>query len=120
MTEPKWLWTARDQRLFLEALAESGDPAAAATKAGQSLETAHRMRDRSPEFDAGWHRALGIAWEQVEMRLLAKLLKSDAETIDTKVALAMLQRRAGAGRGLMAVDPMRVTALRNEIRARAQ
>lgn len=119
MTEPNWVWPARDQRLFLESLLATGDPGDAAATVGRSIETAYRMRERAPEFAAAWLRVLGIAWEQVEMRVLASLLHGKPETIDAKLALAVLQRRPPATRGTAGIDPARVSQLRGEIRALA-
>lgn len=134
MTNPSWQWLHRDRRAFLANLAKTGDPAAAAELVGRSLPEAYRLREEVAGFAAGWARALEIAWDQVETRVLAGLLagppkataakSSDvpATLIDSRVALAVLQRREPA-KSVRAVAPRvdsaRVAALRNEIRALA-
>ncbi len=125
----KWRWLQRDRRIFVDVLAETGDPALAAVAVGRSISEAYQLRDSVAEFAAEWQRALGIAWERVEMRVLAGLLaaggKDDdkpTKLIDSRMALAVLQRReapkmvrGGSGR----TDSGPVTRLRDEIKALA-
>lgn len=112
-------WRATDRQQFLSHLTKTGNPSLAATAVGRTLAEAYDMRDRCPALANGWRRALGIAWEQVEMRLLATLLDGDGE-IDPKVALEMLKRRAPvpARRGVT-LDAIKVARVRDEIRALA-
>ncbi len=113
-------WQARDRRRFIATLAETGNPAVAAEAIGQTLSAAYAMRERSPVLAAEWRQALGVAWEQVEMRLLATLLEGDAADIDPKMALEMLKRRPAApARPLLTLDPAKVAKVRDEIRALA-
>ena len=86
-------WRAEERRRFVDVLVETGNPAVAAAAIGQSLASAYAMRDRSAAFAGQWQRALGVAWEQVENRVLANLLDGAAAGIDAKVALEMLKRR---------------------------
>ncbi len=100
---------------FLDALAGCGDPALVAAQRKLSLCALYRLRAEDGEFAARWDAAIAIAWEQVENRLLARLLASDdvpaAETpakagkaggaggvgaIDTRLALAILGPRLAA------------------------
>ena len=117
----KWQWRASDRRRFIAVLAETGNPATAAAAIGQTLAAAYRMRDRWPELAQEWRHALGIAWEQVEMRVLATLLDGD---IDARVALEMLKRRtpAPAPRPLtttVTIDAAKIARVRSDIKALA-
>jgi hypothetical protein len=113
-------WLVKDRQMFIEVLTETGNPATAAAAIGQSLAAAYAMRDRSPALADDWRRALGIAWEQVEMRLLSTLLDDGRGAIDPKVALEMLKRRPQpALRTLVTVDAKKIAAIRNEIKALA-
>lgn len=109
-------WRVRDREKFIRMLTETGNPATAAAAIGQTLAGAYAMRDRSPALADEWRRALGIAWEQVEMRMLAMLLEGD---IDPKVALEMLKRRPPPARATVTIDAATVARVRNEIRALA-
>ena len=140
MTMPNWQWQLRHRRAFISCLAETGDPAAAAAAVGRPTDQAYRLRHTDMAFAAEWERAIAIAWEQVEARVLVGLLKAAAVTaedttgklIDHRMALALLQRRdapqragagAGAGSGGRAAarrpDALGVERLRAEIRALA-
>lgn len=113
-------WNIRDRQRFIEVLIETGNPALAATAVGQSLAAAYALRDRWPEFADDWRRALGIAWEQVEMRMLSTLLDGSAGDIDPKVALEMLKRRPAApGRAAVMIDAAKIARVRSEIKALA-
>ncbi|MBC7522039.1 MAG: hypothetical protein H7268_13225 [Sandarakinorhabdus sp.] len=113
-------WLVKDRQMFIEVLTETGNPATAAAAIGQSLAAAYAMRDRSPALADDWRRALGIAWEQVEMRLLSTLLDDGRGAIDSKVALEMLKRRPQPPvRALVTVDATKIAAIRNEIKALA-
>ena len=114
-------WPVRDRQRFIATLIETGNPDVAADAIGQTLANAYQMRDRCPVLEAEWCQALGIAWEQVEMRLLASLLEGRANTIDSKTALEMLKRRTPAPiRPMVTIDAARITKIRNEIRALAR
>lgn len=128
MTVPNWHWLKRERRAFCAKLAETGDPGLAARSVGHDIGEAYRMRDAIPQFAGEWQRALAIAWELVETRVLSGLLASakdeadkPVKLIDSRMALAVLQRREAprAVRGAT-VDGARVSALRDEIRALAR
>jgi hypothetical protein len=112
-------WRVEERRRFIDVLVETGNPAVAAAAIGQSLASAYAMRDRSAGFAFQWQRALGVAWEQVENRVLANLLDGAATNIDAKVALEMLKRRpaAAASRTPVIIDALKIARVRNEIRA---
>lgn len=113
-------WLVKDRKRFIATLAETGNPATAARAIGQTLAAAYDMRERWPLLADEWRKALGVAWEQVEMRLLATLLEGDAEDIDPKVALEMLKRRPVAmTRPLVTVDAAKIARVREQIRALA-
>jgi hypothetical protein len=113
-------WKVTDRHRFITVLTETGNPATAAAAIGLSLAAVYAMRDRSPLLANEWRRALGIAWEQVEMRMLANLLDGDAGDVDPKVALEMLKRRPVApSRPLLTIDAAKIAEVRNDIRALA-
>lgn len=138
MTVAKSTWCRRDRRQFLACLAATGDPMRAAQEAGRTLEAAFALRAGDAEFAEGWTRAMTIAWELVEARVLARLLAPEddlpasARILDSKLALAVLQRRAvavvGAGAGAAPetvtggapVSEDEVARVRAEIRSLAQ
>lgn len=144
MTQPTWWWRQRDRDAFLVALAETGDPAAAARAVDRPMEQAWRQRDVCPAFAAGWARAIAIAWERAETQVLAALLKlgepeapeAPATTegataagkprgggrstlLDSRLALALVQRREAGVKRVHGkpVEGSAVTRLRAEIRA---
>ncbi|KPF57615.1 hypothetical protein IP88_16700 [alpha proteobacterium AAP81b] len=120
MNYRNWQWKVKDRQRFIATLTETGNPAAAAAAIGQTLAAAYAMRERWPQLAEEWRAALGIAWEQVEMRLLATLLDGDAGEIDAKVALEMLKRRpTSPPRAIVTVDAARIARVRQEIRALA-
>jgi RecJ-like exonuclease len=78
------------------------------------------MRDRWPALAEEWQRALAIAWEQVEMRMLSTLLDGDATEINARVALEMLKRRKGpAERPMLTISAKAIERVRSDIRALA-
>jgi hypothetical protein len=114
-------WKVKDRQTFIDTLAETGNPAVAAAAIGRSLAAAYAMRERWPALAEDWRRALGVAWEQVEMRVLATLLDGAAADIDPKVALEMLKRRPAASpRATITIDALKIARVRNEIRALPQ
>lgn len=122
MTLARSVWLRREHREFVETLATTGDPARAAATIGRSLEAAYRRRETCPELAADWQRAMAMAWEQVEARVLAGLLTACGEEgvklLESRVALAFVQRRgAPAGRAAekRRADPRKVSALRAEL-----
>lgn len=54
-------WSAPRQRLFLDALAETGSVHVASATAGLSARSAYRLRARSPAFAAAWDTAEQLA-----------------------------------------------------------
>ena len=109
-----WHWRVADRRRFIETLAETGNPQFAADAIGQTLAAAYRMRARWPLLADEWQAALGVAWEQVEMRVLSTLLDGP---VDAKVALDMLKRRAPPPpRRMVTIDAAKMAAVRHEIR----
>jgi hypothetical protein len=134
----------KDRLAFLELLARHGDPAVAADQMGLPLFVLFRHRDTDPTFAAEWLAAVNYAWERVESRVLAALLSDAAEAeagdgkrpakavgsgvgqIDTRLALAIVNRRdkpvthTGSARGSARVaDGTAAARLRAELRARS-
>jgi hypothetical protein len=122
MTYRNWQWKQRDRQTFIRVLTETGNPAVAAAAIGQSLAAAYAMRERWPVLAEDWQKALGVAWEQVEMRVLATLLDGAATDIDAKVALEMLKRRPAARppHAVVTIDALKIAKVRGEIRALPQ
>ncbi|WP_310497471.1 hypothetical protein [Sandarakinorhabdus sp.] len=89
--QPHICWSARDKRAFLDLLADSGDPVAAARQVVRPVVEAFALRDSDPGFAAGWARAVNIAWEQVEFRVLAALLMQPDPADTDKPAKPKLQ-----------------------------
>ncbi|WP_375401911.1 hypothetical protein [uncultured Sphingomonas sp.] len=60
-------WTAHRQRIFIQALAETGSVTAAAAEAGITPRSAYRLRTHPDAcaFAAAWDRALGVATGQL-------------------------------------------------------
>jgi hypothetical protein len=115
-----WHWRVKDRQLFITVLTETGNPAAAAAAIGQTLAAAYKMRDRWPALAEEWQRALAIAWEQVEMRMLSTLLDGQATEINARVALEMLKRRKPpAERPMITITAATIDRVRNDIRALA-
>ncbi|MFZ4109762.1 MAG: hypothetical protein ACOYKQ_04725 [Polymorphobacter sp.] len=111
-------WSATTRKQFITKLTETGSLEASAAAIGQSLAAVYAMRDRSPVLAEEWRRALSIAWEQVEMRMLSTLLKGDADDINPRTALEMLKRRPVAtARPLLTIDAAKIAAVRDDIRA---
>lgn len=109
-----WHWRVAERQRFIEMLTETGNPQLAADAIGQTLAAAYRMRSRWPLLAEEWQEALGVAWEQVEMRVLSTLLEG---AVDAKVALEMLKRRAPPPpRRMVTIDAGKMAAVRNEIR----
>jgi hypothetical protein len=115
-----WHWRVKDRQLFITVLTETGNPGTAAAAIGQTLAAAYKMRDRWPALAEEWQRALAIAWEQVEMRMLSTLLDGDATEINARVALEMLKRRKGpAERPMLTISATTIDRVRSDIRALA-
>jgi hypothetical protein len=127
----KLLGRRKDRAAFLEQLARAGDPALAADRLGLPLMLLYSHRDADPVFAAEWQAAMGYAWEQVESRVLAALLKRlEQETtepagagrsglLDSRLALAIVTGRDKplTRAGGRPVDGPSVARLRAELRA---
>ena len=112
-----WHWRVADRQRFIAVLTETGNPQMAADAIGQTLAAAYAMRDRWPQLGEEWNHAVGIAWDQVEMRLLSGLLDGDAGDFDPKVAMEMLKRRKlPPPRRMVTIDAAKMAAVRGEIR----
>jgi hypothetical protein len=115
-------WTVSQRQRFLARLAETGDPATAAASVSRRLDEAYALRAAEPGFDQGWSRAVDIAWDLVEAKVLARILATEdtvptsARIVDSKLALAILQRRSAAPAARGGDDGPDIAALREEIR----
>lgn len=63
-------WTKRRRTAFLKTLAESCNVSAAARAAGMDRSSAYDLKDRDPEFQRGWGKALEQAHSELGWRLL--------------------------------------------------
>jgi len=81
--QPAPRWTPAKQKTFLEALARCGSVKSAATYAGMSRESAHRLRRRvgNEAFARAWDAALIHARELYAEELLEKGLHGWTETV---------------------------------------
>jgi len=64
------VWTKRRRTRFLETLAESCNVSAAARAADMDRSSAYDLKDRDPEFQRGWGKALERAHSELGWRLL--------------------------------------------------
>jgi hypothetical protein len=87
------LWLRSECDDFCEALAELGDPVLAAERIGLPVIEAFRTRDADPAFAAEWQRAIAIAWELLEFRLLGQLLQREPQRLP-EAATASERREA--------------------------
>ncbi len=63
-------WTKRKREIFLDHLRATSNARASAEAAGMSEGSAHKLRDRDPEFAADWDAAL----READVRLTGKLI----------------------------------------------
>jgi hypothetical protein len=68
------IWGPEARKTFLEALANTGDVAAAAQAAGLSRATLYARRDRNQAFRKAWDKAMDAALDQLESTLLQRAL----------------------------------------------
>ncbi|GGI92369.1 hypothetical protein GCM10007973_30730 [Polymorphobacter multimanifer] len=126
-------WRLVDRRRFLAALAEHGDALKGVQAIGRPLQEAYDLRAADKSFAGSWTRAVAMAWDRVEARLLERLLATPepdakdapglARLLDTKLVMALVQQRLEpvrtSGRAARVQRPANaeVTRLRAEIRA---
>jgi hypothetical protein len=73
-------WTKRRRTAFLETLAESCNVSAAARAAGMDRSSAYDLKDRDPEFQRGWGKALERAHSALEWDLLKDAKEGSVRT----------------------------------------
>ena len=73
-------WTKRRRTRFLDALAESCNVSAAARAAGMDRSSAYDLKDRDPEFQRGWGKALEQAHGALEWDLLRDAKEGSVRT----------------------------------------
>jgi hypothetical protein len=117
----KLVGSRKNRAAFLELLARHGDPAVAADALDLPLLVLLRHRDADPAFAADWLAAVNYAWELLESRVLAGLIaqsSTDGNTMDTRLALAIVGRRDKPVQSWQArpVDGAAVARLRAELR----
>ena len=86
--------TRRQKDVFVEALGETSNVAAAAARAGITRAQVYRLRREDPAFAARWYAALAEGYDNLEMELLAHLRAGNAAKgargFDTATALRCL------------------------------
>ncbi|QIK79382.1 hypothetical protein G7077_11180 [Sphingomonas piscis] len=67
-------WTKAKEAEFLGALEETCNVTAAAAVASVSVSSAYRRRRTHAAFRIGWHEAIGVAYQQLELALIERAL----------------------------------------------
>lgn len=117
----KLVGSAKNRSAFLEQLARLGDPERAADALGLPLLVLLRQRDADPGFAAEWAAAVHYAWELLESRMLGTLMTQSADAVDTRLALAIVNRRGKPALTAKSrpADSAAVARLRAELRSMA-
>jgi hypothetical protein len=85
-------WSVARQRLFLEALAETGSVHAAAGEARLSARGAYRLRARSPAFARAWNAAIQVAVGRLSALAFDRAINGRLEQIYQNGALVAERR----------------------------
>lgn len=67
-------WTKAKEAEFLSALEATCNVRAAAAVAGISVSAAYRRRKSHAAFRVGWHEAIGLAYQRLELALIERAL----------------------------------------------
>ena len=67
-------WNRAKETEFLSALETTCNVTAAAARAGVSVSSAYRRRKSHADFRIGWHEAVGVAYQQLELALIERAL----------------------------------------------
>lgn len=106
-------WSAQRQRLFLDALAETGSVHLAASGAGLSARGAYRLRARSPAFAAAWDTAEQLAVGRLSALAFDRAIHGRTEQVWENGEL-VIEKRLPSDRLLMwllaRLDPRRFAA----------
>jgi hypothetical protein len=74
-------WTVARQKVFVEALAETGCVQAACRRAGKSDTAAYRLRVRDPVFAEAWDAAVEIGLDRLEDAAVDRALNGVARPV---------------------------------------
>jgi hypothetical protein len=93
-------WTNAMRADFLDALAETCNVKASAARIGVRPESVYLLRRKEPAFCAAWQRALGLGYQLLETRMVARALDAASEPgLDVELGFRLLTRHGNALRG---------------------
>lgn len=125
-------WNKRKQERFLAELAATCNVAASCRAVKMSDQSVYRLRQRSPEFRAGWEAALCEGYARLEMMMLERMLNGTVKPVfhggkqvgevteyPNAVALQLMRQHAPAVRAAsQPVSDEEAAAMRAELAAR--
>jgi hypothetical protein len=77
-------WTKAKEAEFLSALEETCNVTAAAAVASVSVSSAYRRRKSHAAFRIGWHEAIGLAYQRLELALIERALVGTEKIVRRK------------------------------------
>jgi hypothetical protein len=77
-------WTKAKEAEFLGALEATCNVTAAAAVAGVSISAAYRRRKSHAAFRIGWHEAVGLAYQRLELALIERALVGTEKIVRRK------------------------------------
>lgn len=77
-------WTTAKEGEFLSALEATCNVTAAAAVAGVSVSSAYRRRKAHAAFRIGWHEAVGLAYQRLELALIERALVGTEKIVTRK------------------------------------
>jgi hypothetical protein len=77
-------WTKAKEAEFLGALEETCNVTAAAAVARVSVSAAYRRRKSHAAFRIGWHEAIGLAYQRLELALIERALVGTEKIVRRK------------------------------------
>jgi hypothetical protein len=112
-------WTKAKEATFLTALEATCNVTAAAATAGVSVSSAYSRRKRHAAFRVGWHEAIGLAYQRLELALIERALVGTEKIVRRKdgseevmrdypnaIALTLLRmHRDTAGQAMVEEEP---------------
>ncbi len=77
-------WSRAKEVAFLDALEATCNVSAAAREAGVSVSAAYRRRKANAAFRIGWHEAVGLAYQRLELALIERSLVGTEKIVRRK------------------------------------
>lgn len=77
-------WSKAKEADFLDALEATCNVTAAAAIAGVSVSAAYRRRKSHAAFRIGWHEAIGLAYQRLELALIERALVGTEKIVTRK------------------------------------